>query len=65
LQIPIVGVGTQDAFRAIQADLQLSNRFDRVILPRWSNNDEFLNLLCTFEMAIPLKNPSNFAEESA
>ena len=65
LQIPIVGVGTQDAFRAIQTDLQLSNRFDRVILPRWSNDDEFLNLLCTFEMAIPLKNPSNFADEPA
>lgn len=45
--------------------MQLSNRFDRVILPRWTNDDEFLNLLCTFEMAIPLKNPSNFAEEAA
>ena len=65
LEIPIVGVGTQDAFRAVQTDPQLSNRFDRVLLPRWSNDDDFINLLCTFEQAIPLRHPSNFADEPA
>lgn len=62
LEVPIVGVGTRDAFRAIQTDLQLSNRFDHALLPRWSNDDEFLRLLATFERAIPLRQPSDLIE---
>ena len=62
LEVPIVGVGTRDAFRAIQTDLQLSNRFDRVLLPRWSNDEEYLSLLATFERAIPLRHPSNLID---
>lgn len=59
LEIPIVGIGTKDAFRAIQTDLQLSNRFDHINIPRWHNDDDFLRLLASFEQAIPLRNPSN------
>ena len=62
LEVPIVGVGTRDAFRAIQTDLQLSNRFDHALLPRWNNDDEFLRLLATFERAIPLRQPSNLID---
>lgn len=62
LEVPIVGVGTRDAFRAIQTDPQLSNRFDRVLLPRWSNDEEYLSLLATFERAIPLRHPSNLVD---
>lgn len=62
LEVPIVGVGTRDAFRAIQTDLQLSNRFDRQLLPRWTNDDEYLRLLATFERAIPLRQPSNLID---
>lgn len=62
LQIPIVGVGTRDAFRAIQTDPQLSNRFDHALLPQWKNNDDFLRLLMTFEKTIPLHRPSNLIE---
>ncbi|MCU7872094.1 MAG: TniB family NTP-binding protein [Candidatus Thiodiazotropha sp. (ex Lucinoma borealis)] len=62
LQVPIVGVGTKDAFRAIQTDLQLSNRFDHALLPRWENDDEYLRLLVTFERAIPLRHASNLIE---
>lgn len=62
LEVPIVGVGTRDAFRAIQTDPQLSNRFDRVLLPRWSNDEEYLSLLATFERAIPLRHPSNLID---
>ena len=62
LEVPIVGVGTRNAFRAIQTDLQLSNRFDRVLLPRWSNDEEYLSLLATFERAIPLRHPSNLID---
>jgi type II secretory pathway predicted ATPase ExeA len=62
LEVPIVGVGTRDAFRAIQTDLQLSNRFDHALLPRWDNDDEYLRLLATFERAIPLRQPSNLVD---
>ncbi|MCU7846465.1 MAG: TniB family NTP-binding protein [Candidatus Thiodiazotropha sp. (ex Lucinoma kastoroae)] len=62
LQVPVVGVGTKDAFRAIQTDLQLSNRFDHALLPRWQNDDEYLRLLATFERAMPLRKASNLIE---
>lgn len=62
LEIPIVGVGTTDAFRAIQTDPQLSNRFDRAFLPRWTNDEEYLRLLATFERVIPLREPSNLID---
>lgn len=45
LQVPIVGVGTKDAYRAIQTDAQLSNRFKHYVLPRWEFGDDFLRLL--------------------
>jgi type II secretory pathway predicted ATPase ExeA len=64
LQIPIVGVGTRDAFRAIQTDPQLSNRFDHAVLPRWSNDESFLRLLATFERTLPLRLPSNLIDGS-
>ncbi len=64
LEIPIVGVGTRDAFRAIQTDAQLSNRFERALLPRWRNDQEFLRLLATFERVIPLQYPSNLKDGS-
>ena len=62
LQIPIVGVGIQDAFNAINTDPQLSNRFEPALLPRWKMNDEYLRLLASFERALPLKKPSNLIE---
>lgn len=62
LQIPIVGVGTQDAFNAITTDPQLSNRFEPAPLPRWQMDDEYLRLLASFERALPLKKPSNLIE---
>jgi type II secretory pathway predicted ATPase ExeA len=62
LQVPIIGVGTKDAFRAIQTDLQLSNRFDHALLPRWQNDDDYLRLLATFERAMPLRHASNLIE---
>lgn len=58
LEIPIVAAGTRDAFRAIQTDPQLANRFDHARLPRWKNDDDFVRLLMTFERMIPLRKPS-------
>ena len=58
LQVPIVGIGTKDALRAVQTDPQLANRFEPAALPRWSNDEDFLRLLVSFERTIPLRNPS-------
>ena len=58
LQIPIVGIGTKDAFRVLQTDPQLSNRFEPAVLPRWNLDRNFLRLLVSFERMIPLKRPS-------
>lgn len=58
LQISIVGIGTKEAFRALQTDPQLSNRFEPAILPRWNLDRNFLRLLVSFERMIPLKRPS-------
>jgi len=62
LMIPIVGVGTNDAFRAIQTDPQLANRFEPFQLPCWELGEEFLRLLVSFERLIPLAQSSNLYE---
>lgn len=66
LQIPIVGVGTREAFNAIQTDPQLANRFEPVFLPRWTigdrlkpETDPYLQLLASFECMLPLNRPSH------
>lgn len=45
----IVGVGIKDAYRAIQTDAQLANRFEPAVLPRWELNKDFMRLLMSFE----------------
>jgi len=61
LCVPIVGIGTSDALRAIQIDPQLQNRFTPEVLPRWQLNAEFARLLASFESLLPLKRQSNLA----
>ncbi len=58
LSIPIVGVGTIDALRAIQTDPQLANRFQVFTLPKWTLDNEFRKLLASFEQVLPLRYPS-------
>lgn len=62
LKISMVAVGTQDALHAINTDYQLSNRFEPLDLPKWQFNDDFLRLLASFEMVLPLKEPSFLTE---
>jgi hypothetical protein len=38
LRIPLVGVGTRDAYLAIRSDDQLENRFEPMMLPVWEAN---------------------------
>ncbi|WP_300320758.1 TniB family NTP-binding protein [Idiomarina sp.] len=59
LKIPIVGLGTKDALRAVKTDPQLDNRFKPSLLPRWEMDTDFRRLLASFERMIPLSNRSN------
>lgn len=63
LQIPIIGVGTEQASNVLQSDPQLANRFESLKLPRWSMDDDFVSLLANFERTLPLKEPSNLHDE--
>jgi hypothetical protein len=58
LHIPIIGVGTEDAYRAIRTDDQLENRFKPFILPRWKDDDNLMSLLASFKVSIPLRRSS-------
>lgn len=62
LQIPLVGVGTMDAVRAVYTDPQMANRFEPVALPRWEMNRDFQMLLASFERILPLQQASRLAE---
>lgn len=62
LCVPIVGIGTADALRAIQVDPQIQNRFAPEVLPRWQLNADFARLLASFESLLPLKMASNLAD---
>lgn len=63
LSIVIVAVGTQDAFNAINTDPQLGNRFEPMVLPKWTDNNEYRSLLSSFERMLPLKKPSLLIED--
>lgn len=59
LCVPIVGIGTAEAIRAVQTDPQLANRFIPEVLPKWTMGNDFLRLLMSFERVIPLKEASH------
>lgn len=58
LKIPIVCVGTKDAYFAIRSDDQLENRFEPLTLPVWQDDAEFTSLLISFASTLPLRKPS-------
>ena len=61
LRIPIIGVGTREAYLAVRSDDQLENRFEPIVLPLWNMNDDTLSLLASFAAALPLQQPSDIA----
>ena len=63
LRVPIVGVGTREAYLAIRSDPQLENRLDPMPLPVWEEGEDLLKLLSSFSSMMPLKNRSNIATE--
>ena len=55
LRVPIVGVGTREAYLAIRSDDQLENRFEPVPLPVWQEGPELLALLASYAASFPLR----------
>jgi hypothetical protein len=64
LQISIVGAGIQTAFHSLQSDPQMANRFKPLVLPKWELNQEFLQLLASFERLLPLKRASSLTDKA-
>ncbi len=62
LQIPIVAVGTHDAYIAISSDAQLENRFDPFLLPPWKESKALYSLLASYATLLPLRMPSQLAD---
>lgn len=58
LRIPLVGVGTYEAYLAIRSDSQLENRFEPLVLPLWEEGENFYSLLTSFMVALPLRRRS-------
>lgn len=63
LRIPLVGVGTREAYLAIRSDEQLENRFEPITLPVWAEGEEACSLLASFASSFPLRSPSGIAAE--
>lgn len=63
LRIPLVGVGTRDAYLAIRSDDQLENRFEPVVLPLWEATEACCSLLASFAASFPLRRPSPIANQ--
>lgn len=63
LRIPLVGVGTREAYLAIRSDDQLENRFEPMTLPLWEANADLSSLLASFASSFPLRRQSNLATD--
>lgn len=68
LKIIIVAVGTERATNVFQSDPQLTNRFRRMLLPKWERvttpgKIAFKGLLERFEKTLPLWKPSNLSQD--
>lgn len=61
LQISIATAGTEEMMRVIRTVPAVENRFVPVFLPLWDCNDQFRQLLASFETLIPLTEPSKLA----
>ncbi|MBO3272356.1 TniB family NTP-binding protein [Hymenobacter defluvii] len=62
LCLPLVFAGIQSAHNVILQDEQLNSRFERIELPRWTMNEEYLRLLDSLETLLPLQFPSHLSE---
>jgi hypothetical protein len=58
LRVPLVCIGTKDAYLAIRSDPQLENRFEPFLLPVWQPGEEYDSLLVSYVSILPLKKRS-------
>jgi hypothetical protein len=58
LKVSLVCFGVAEAREAIHGDVQLARRFDAFLLPRWSTNEEFEDLVRAVLRNLPLRLPS-------
>ena len=63
LRVPLVGVGTREAYLAIRSDDQLENRFEPFTLPRREPDGEACSLLASFAASFPLRRRSEIATQ--
>ena len=64
LRIPLVGVGTQEAYLAIRSDDQLENRFEPFTLPRWEPDRGGPVAAGQLRRVVPAAPPSSIATET-
>lgn len=62
LCLPLVFAGIQSAQNVILHDEQLNSRFERIELPPWTMNDDYLRLLDSLEALLPLRLPSHLSQ---
>jgi len=60
---PIIAAGVRDSLRLMQMDEQIGNRFEPVLLPRWTLNMDYYRLLSSLEAMTPLSRPSGLGNE--
>ncbi|WP_330442628.1 TniB family NTP-binding protein [Flavobacterium sp. C4GT6] len=59
IKVPIVICGTDEARFAIDSDINVSRRFDKIELSPWQLDNDYIRLLMSFEKILPLKENSN------
>lgn len=64
LRISIVTAGSEAMMRVIRTVPEVENRFVPAFLPLWNDDDDFRQLLASFETLIPLERPSGLAKRS-
>ena len=58
LKMSLICFGVAEAREAIHGDVQLARRFDAFLLPHWSTNEEFEDLVRAVLRNLPLRLPS-------
>jgi hypothetical protein len=64
LPMPLGGVGTVDALRAVHPDPPLANRLQVFTLPKWTLAHELRKLRASFERVLPLRRPSHLHRQA-
>lgn len=61
MRLSILATGTEAAFNALNLDPQMRSRFEPTKLERWKLDKEYLRFLASYEMLLPLAQPSGLA----